>query len=125
MENENNILESIDIVGLKGFGVTMLIAIATKLCKEILIVTNNMSQSMLQNTYHLIYSQIPAEAIDIQSIVNAIYFNSLSNSQQVTDSAIMTLTLLEYLSYFVGFTILLVKIFRLFHRIYYENYGYY
>jgi len=110
MGDENKIPESIDIVSILGLGVAILI---TKLGKEVMIATSGVQYSTLQNIYQLVYSQIPANATHIQSIVNATYFNSLSNLQQATNSTIQTLTVLEYLLYFfIGFIIVLAIINR-------------
>ena len=114
MRNENKILESTDIVsillGLVGVGVAILI---TKVSKELTIVTSYVSYSTLQNTYQLVYNQIPANATDIQSIVNFTYSHSLFNLHHATNSLIQTYTIVEHSLYFIGFIILLAFIIKL------------
>jgi hypothetical protein len=114
MRNENKIPELADIanilLGLVGVGVAI---VAMEVGKEFMIASNNIDYSILQNTYQLVYNQIPANATDMQSIVNATYFNSLSNLQQTTNSTIQTYTITEYLLYFLGFILLLAIIIKL------------
>jgi hypothetical protein len=115
MRNENKIPESTDItsilLGLVGVGVAIVV---TEVGKEFAITSNNIDYFTLQNTYQLVYSHIPANATDIQSVVNATYSNSLSNLQQATNSIIQTYTITEYLLYFlVGLIILLAIIIKL------------
>jgi len=114
MRNENKIIESTDIVsillGLVGVGVAILV---TKVNEELTIITDHISYSTLQNTYQLVYNQIPANATDIQSTVNATYLYSLSNLHHATYSIIQTYTITEHLLYFMGFIILLAFIIKL------------
>jgi hypothetical protein len=114
MRNENKIPELTDIasilLGLVGVGIAIVVM---EVGKEFMIESNNIDYSILQNTYQLIYSHIPANATNIQSIVNATYSNSLSNLQQATNSIIQTYTITEYLLYFLGFILLLAIIIKL------------
>ncbi len=108
MNNENKILNKIiELTDLIGLGVAILV---TKLAKEFMIITEKVYSSTLQNIYQLVYSQIPANATNIQSTVNVTYLNLLSNLQQITNNMITTLTIIEYLLYFLGFFILLLYI---------------
>jgi hypothetical protein len=100
MKNENRIPRSLGIVSILLIG---LMAIVVMVGKEFVITIKDVDYSILQNTYQLVYNQIPANATDMQSIVNATYFNSLSNLQQTTNSTIQTLNLLEYLLHFIEF----------------------
>jgi hypothetical protein len=87
----------------KSLLIGLLLIVAIELGKEFIIITKDVNYSILQNTYQSVYNQIPANATDIQSIVNATYFNSLSNLQQTTNYTIQTLNLLEYLLHFIEF----------------------
>jgi len=114
MRTESKISESTDIVsillGLVGVGVAILV---TKVSKELTTITDHISYSTLQNTYQLVYNQIPANATDIQSTVNATYFYSLSNLHYATYSIIKTYAIAEYSLYFIGFILLLALIIKL------------
>jgi len=113
MRNENKIPESTDItsilLGLVGVGAAILV---TEAGKEFTIATSKISYSTLQNTYQLIYSHIPANATNLQSIVNATYSSSLSNLEQGTNSILQTYTIAEYALYFLGFVLLLALIYK-------------
>ena len=65
---------------------------------------------MLQDTYQLVYNQIPANETYIQYIVNVTYLTSLLNLQQATNFAIQIYTMLEYIVYFIAFIIGLIDI---------------
>jgi hypothetical protein len=101
MRNENRIPGSIGIVSILLIG--LMATVVMELGKEFVITTKDVDYLILQNTYQSVYNQIPTNATDIQSIVNATYFNSLSNLQQTTNSTIQTLNLLEYLLHFIEF----------------------
>jgi len=100
---ENTTLRLIDLLGV---GVAILV---TKLAKEFIIITEKACYSALQDAYQfrLVYNQIPANATNIQSIINVTYLNLLSNLQQTTNFMVTTLTIIEYLLYFVEFFIIL------------------
>jgi hypothetical protein len=114
MKIESKIPELADIanilLGLVGVGIAIVVMEAGK---EFIIASNNIDYSILQNTYQLVYSHIPANATNIQYIVNATYSNSLSNLQQGTNSIIQTYNITEYLLYFLGFILLLAIIIKL------------
>jgi len=115
MKIESKIPELTDItsilLGLVGIGVAIVVM---EVGKEFAIESNNIDYLILQNTYQSVYSHIPANATNIQSIVNATYSNSLSNLQQATNSIIQTYTIAEYLLYLLlGFIILLAIIIKL------------
>jgi hypothetical protein len=114
MRNENKIPELADtaniLLGLVGVGVSIVVM---EVGKEFMIESNNIDYSILQNTYQLVYSHIPANATNIQSVVNATYSNSLSNLQQATNSLIQTYNIAEDLLYFLGFILLVAIIVKL------------
>ena len=118
MGNGNKIPESSDItstlLGLVGVGVAILV---TKIGKELAIATNNAAYLSLQNTCQVVYNQIPANATDIQYIVNVTCLNSLSNLQQAKNSIIQTSTILEYLLYLIGVIIIILTIIKLMKKI--------
>ena len=86
-----------------GSVVVVLVApLLAKLCKETTVATYNAAYLTLQNTCQSLYSQIPANETDTLFIVNATCLNSLSNFQQIKNSAIQTCNTMEYSFYFVG-----------------------
>ena len=102
------------VYALIGFALGLTVAVVIVMIKRVITTVWGMSfYSLLYNTYQTVYSQLPSNATNIQTVVNTSFQDSIKYVQQASSYAavaVNTLASVLQIAAFIGVFIILLEI---------------